>query len=160
MLAARAIEGFVLVLTVGSLVVSLWILLGLLRIGRAKEGAIYRGGVGQWSWALHRITGILVMAFLIGHIVDTFAIGFGPELYNETIALYKQWWFKPIEVGLVAAVLFHALNGLRVILFDFWPNLALKQRAFAYGQSVLFLAGFAPAAFFMLRSAYETSPFA
>lgn len=160
MLAARAIEGFVLVLTAASGVFVSWILLDLLRIGRDKEGTMYRGGVGQWSWAFHRITGILVMAFLIGHIVDTFAVGFGPELYNETIALYKQWWFKPIEVALVAAVLYHALNGLRIILFDFWPALALRQRAFAYIEFVLFIAGFAPAAFFMLRSAYETSPFA
>lgn len=160
MLAARAIEGFVLVLTLGSGLFVTWILLDLLRIGRNKEGGIYRGGMGQWTWAFHRVTGILVMAFLIGHIVDTFAVGFGPELYNETIELYKQWWFKPIEVALVAAVLFHALNGLRIILFDFWPSLALRQRAFGYVQLVLFLAGFAPAAFFMLRSAYETSPFA
>jgi succinate dehydrogenase / fumarate reductase cytochrome b subunit len=160
MLAARAIEGFVLVLTAASGLFVTWILLDLLRVGKDRQGTIYRGGVGQWSWALHRITGILVMAFLIGHIVDTFAIGFGPELYDETIALYKQWWFKPIEVALIAAVLYHALNGMRIILFDFWPKLALKQRAFAYTQFVLFLAGFAPAAFFMLRSAYETSPFA
>ena len=160
MIAARAIEGFVLVLTVGSGLFVSWILMGLLPIGRAKEGTMYRGGIGQWSWAFHRVTGILVFAFLVGHIVDTFAVGFGPELYDETIALYKQWWFKPIEVALVAAVLYHALNGLRVILFDFWPNLALKQRSFAYAQLVLFLAAFAPAAFFMLRSAYETSPFA
>ena len=160
MLAARAIEGFVLVLTLGSLLFVLWILVGLLRIGRAKEGKIYRGGIGQWSWAFHRITGILVFAFLVGHIVDTYAVGFGPELYDETISLYKQWWFKPVEVGLVAAVLYHALNGVRVILFDFWPNLATRQKAFAYGQLLLFVVGFAPAAFFMLRSAYETSPFA
>lgn len=160
MIAARAIEGFVLVLTLGSGLFVLWILLGLFRIGEDKKGGVYRGGVGQWSWALHRITGILVFAFLVGHIVDTFAVGFGPELYDETIALYKQWWFKPIEVALIAAVLFHALNGLRVILFDFWPGLALRQKAFAYVQFVLFIAGFAPAAFFMLRSAYETSPFA
>lgn len=160
MLAARAIEGFVIVLTLGSGLFVLWILLGLLRIGRDRTGGVYRGGVGQWSWASHRITGILVFAFLVGHIVDTFAVGFGPELYDETIALYKQWWFKPVEVALVAAVLYHALNGLRVILFDFWPNLVLRQKAFAVVQMVLFLAGFAPAAFFMLRSAYETSPFA
>ncbi len=160
MLAARAIEGFVIALTVGSGIFVSWILIGLLRIGRAKEGKLYRGGVGQWSWAFHRITGILVFTFLVGHIVDTYAVGFGPHLYNETISLYKQWWFKPIEVALVAAVLYHALNGVRVILFDFWPNLALRQKAFAYAEFVLFIAGFAPAAFFMLRSAYETSPFA
>ena len=159
MLAARAIEGLVVVLTIGSGLFVTWILVGLLRIGRDKEGGIYRGGVGQWSWAFHRITGILVLAFLFGHIVDTFALGFGPELYDETIALYQQWWFKPIEVALIAAVLFHALNGLRIILFDFWPSLALKQKTFAYAEFFLFIIGFAPAAFFMLRSAYEHSPF-
>jgi succinate dehydrogenase / fumarate reductase cytochrome b subunit len=87
-------------------------------------------------------------------------VGFGPKAYDETISLYKQWWFKPFEVMLVAAVIYHAFNGLRIILFDFWPNLALKQRTFAYIEIALFLAAFMPAAFFMLRSAFESSPFA
>lgn len=156
---ARAIEGLVFVLTIGSGLFVTWILVGLLRLKRDQKGPAYRGGIGQWSWAAHRITGILVLAFLFGHIVDTFAIGFGPELYDETIALYKQWWFMPVEVALIAATLYHALNGLRIILFDFWPNLALKQRAFAYAQLVLFLVGFVPAAIFMLRHAFEKSPF-
>jgi len=60
---------------------------------------------------------------------------------------------------LIGAVLYHALNGLRIILFDFWPSLALKQKEFAYAELVLFAVGFAPVAFFMLRSAYQTSPF-
>ena len=158
-IAARAIEGLVFVLTVGSLLFVIYMLVGLLRIGRAKQGNIYRGGVGQWSWAFHRITGVLVIAFLFGHIVDTFAVGFGPHLYDETISLYKQWWFKPVEVGLIAAVLYHALNGLRIILFDFWPGLALRQKTFAYIEFTLFVIGFVPAAFFMLRSALEASPF-
>ncbi|MFP5353029.1 MAG: succinate dehydrogenase, cytochrome b556 subunit [Actinomycetota bacterium] len=156
---ARAIEGLVFVLTIGSGLFVTWILVGLLRLKRDQKGPAYRGGIGQWSWAAHRITGILVLAFLFGHIVDTFAIGFGPELYDETIALYKQWWFMPIEIALIAATLYHALNGLRIILFDFWPHLALKQRPFAYAQLVLFLIGFVPAAIFMLRHAYEKSPF-
>lgn len=156
---ARAIEGLVFALTIGSGLFVTWILVGLFRLRKDQKGPAYRGGIGQWSWAAHRITGILVLAFLFGHIVDTFAIGFGPELYDETIALYKQWWFMPIEVALIAATLYHALNGLRIILFDFWPNLALKQRPFAYAQLVLFLIGFVPAAIFMLRHAFEKSPF-
>ena len=47
MIAARAIEGFVLVLTLGSGLFVLWILIGLFRIGRARQGTIYRGGIGQ-----------------------------------------------------------------------------------------------------------------
>lgn len=158
MLAARLIEGFVGVLTIGSGLFVLYLMVDLLRL--RSKGVAYKGGIGQWSWAAHRITGVLVMAFLLGHVVDTFAIGFGPELYDETISLYKQWWFKPFEVALVGAVIYHAFNGLRIILFDFWPKLALKQKAFAYAQNVLVIGAFAPAAFFMLRSAYQTSPFA
>ena len=160
MLAAKLIEGFVFVLTAVSGLFVLYLLIDLLRLRKSARGPAYKGGIGQWSWAAHRITGVLVAAFLFGHIVDTFAIGFGPELYDETISLYKQWWFKPFEVALIGAVIYHSFNGLRIILFDFWPQLALRQRAFAYVELALCLAAFLPAAFFMLRSAYETSPFA
>lgn len=156
---ARAIEGLVFVLTAGGGLFVLYMLVTLFRLRKDQKGPHYKGGIGQWSWAAHRITGVLVVAFLFGHIVDTFAVGFGPELYNETVSLYKQWWFAPFEVMLVAAVLFHALNGMRIILFDFWPRLALMQRPFAYAQLVLFLLGFVPAAVFMLRGAIEHSPF-
>ncbi|MDP9067792.1 MAG: succinate dehydrogenase, cytochrome b556 subunit [Actinomycetota bacterium] len=158
-LAARGIEGLVFLLTAGSGLFVVYMLVGLFRLRKDQKGPAYRGGMGQWSWAAHRITGVLVMAFLFGHIVDTFAVGFGPELYDETIALYKQWWFMPFEVALIAATLYHALNGLRIILFDFWPGLVVRQRIFGYAQLVLFLAGFTPAAIFMLRHAFEKSPF-
>ncbi|MFN2587508.1 MAG: succinate dehydrogenase, cytochrome b556 subunit [Actinomycetota bacterium] len=159
MLAARAIEGFVFVLTAGSTLFAVVVLADLFRLRSKELGPAYRGGLGQWSWAAHRITGVFVLAFLFGHIVDTFAVGFGPELYDETISLYQQWWFKPFEVGLIAAVIFHAFNGLRIILFDFWPQLALYQRRIAYVELTLCVAAFAPPAFFMLRSAWASSPF-
>ena len=77
---------------------------------------------------------------------DTFAVGFGPEAYNEAVSLYKQWWFAPFEVFLIGAVIYHAFNGLRIILFDFWPSLALKQKTFAYVQLVATVVAFTPAA--------------
>lgn len=155
MIAARAIETLVAVMTIGAGLFALFLMVDLLRLRRTAMGPVYRGGIGQWSWAAHRITGVGVVAFLYAHIIDTFAVGFGPELYNETVSLYKQWWFTPFEVLLVGAVLFHALNGLRIILFDFWPGLADKQKHFAVAETILFLAGFIPAAIFMLRPAVE-----
>jgi succinate dehydrogenase / fumarate reductase cytochrome b subunit len=158
-LGPKLIEGLVFVLTAGSSVFVAYLLVDLLRLRKSDRGPFYRGGLGQWSWAAHRITGVFVVAFLFGHIVDTFAVGFGADVYDETISLYQQWWFKPFEVALVAATLFHAINGLRIIVFDFWPGLALKQKQFALAELVLFAAGFLPPAFFMLRSAWESSPF-
>ena len=159
MLGARLIEALVFTLTIGAGLFALFLLADLLRLRRSAKGRAYRGGTGQWSWAAHRITGLGVIAFLFGHIVDTFGVGFGPRFYDETISLYQQWWFKPFEVLLIGAVLYHALNGLRIILFDFWPQLVLRQRQFAFAELVLFAIGFAPVAFFMLRSAWQTSPF-
>lgn len=159
MIAAKMIEGLVLVLTIGAGLFGLYVFLTLFRVRKGAVGPKYKGGVGQWSWMAHRVTGVGVLAFFFGHIVDTFAVGFGPELYNETVQLYKEWWFTPFEVLLVGAVIFHAFNGLRIILFDFWPNLALKQKLFAYIEFALVAAAFIPAAIFMLRPAIEKSPF-
>jgi len=155
----KIVEGIVFLLTVGAGLFALFLFVDLMRLKSSQKGPAYKGGIGQWSWAAHRITGLGVLAFLFGHIIDTFGAGIGPEFYNETIELYKQWWFKPFEILLIGAVLYHALNGLRIILFDFWPSLALKQKEFAYAELILFAVGFAPVAFFMLRSAYQTSPF-
>ena len=160
MLAPKIIEGIVFLLTISAGLFALYVVVGLLRLQKTQKGPAYRGGVGQWSWAAHRITGVGVAAFLFGHIIDTFAAGFGPEVYDETIKLYKLWWFKPFEVALIGGVIFHAFNGLRIILFDFWPGLALRHKTFAYVQFALCAAAFAPVAFFMLRSAFHSSPFA
>lgn len=160
MIAAKAIEGLVFLLTVGAGLFALAMVVWLFRLKKDQRGPAYKGGIGQWSWVAHRVTGVGVLAFLFGHIVDTFAVGFGPELYNETVSLYKQWWFAPFEVMLIGAVIFHAFNGMRIILFDFWPNLALRQKAFAYAQLALTTIAFVPAAVFMLVKAYDHSPFA
>lgn len=154
------IHVLVYALTFGSGIFALYMLWGLYQLRKEERGPMYKGGVGQWSWVAHRITGVAVVSFLFAHIVDTFAVSFGPEVYDETVALYKQWWFAPFEVGLMAAVLYHALNGMRIILFDFWPGLALRQKGFAYIQLVLFIVGIIPVAVIMLRHAYEKSPFA
>lgn len=146
-------------LTIGSGLFALYMLSTLFRLKKEARGPLYKGGTGQWSWVAHRVTGVAVVSFLFAHIVDTFAVGFGPEAYNETVSLYKQWWFTPFEVGLIAAVMYHAINGMRIILFDFWPKLALRHRSFALAQMVLFLVGFAPFAFFMMRHAWDKSPF-
>jgi succinate dehydrogenase / fumarate reductase, cytochrome b subunit len=160
MIGPKLIEALVALLTIGSGLFALFLLVDLFRLKRREKGPAYKGGIGQWSWAAHRITGVGVIAFLFGHIVDTFGVGLGGHFYNETVTLYKQWWFNPFEVLLIGAVLYHALNGMRIILFDFWPGLALRQKTFAYVEFVLFIVGFLPAAVIMLQRAYELSPLA
>jgi hypothetical protein len=50
-----------------------------------------------------------------------------------------------MEVGLVAAVLYHALNGIRVILIDFWQHGPRYQRLMLWGVAAVWLAVMIPA---------------
>lgn len=82
----------------------------------------YRGAIGQWSWVLHRITGLGVLFFLVLHVIDTSWASFFPAQYEEAIKIYQTPLFTIGEFALVASVVYHALNGLRIALFDFKPS--------------------------------------
>ena len=90
----------------------------------------YRGKLGQWSWAFHRLSGLGVLLFLVLHVIDTTWAAFYPELYAEAINEYQSPLFTLGEFALVAAVVYHAINGLRIVYFDYRPHLwHLQQRA-------------------------------
>jgi succinate dehydrogenase / fumarate reductase cytochrome b subunit len=105
----------------------------------------------MWSWIFHRATGVGILLFLLIHIVDTAFILFGPDAYNHMISLYKQPFFRPLEVLLLAAILYHSLNGIRISLIDFWLPLSKYPAHLFYGVMVIFLALFAPAAYLMMK---------
>ena len=87
---------------------------------RRPAGTLYRGREGMWSWVLHRITGVAIFFFLLVHILDTALVRVSPEAYNAVIAQYQTPIMGLGEVALVGAIVFHAFNGLRIILIDFW----------------------------------------
>ena len=92
------------------------------------NGTLYKGGVSMWSWVAHRITGVAVLFFLYVHVLDTALVRVSPDAYDAIIASYKTPLVNLMEVGLVGAVLFHALNGLRVMAVDFWKRGPRLQR--------------------------------
>ncbi|MFC4377307.1 succinate dehydrogenase, cytochrome b556 subunit [Nocardia halotolerans] len=87
-----------------------------------KRKTLYRGDPGMWSWALHRITGVTIFFFLFVHVLDTALVRVNPVTYNQIIETYKSPLVALLEMGLVVCVLYHALNGVRVILIDFWSQ--------------------------------------
>ncbi len=89
-------------------------------------GTLYRGREGMWSWVLHRITGVGIYFFLLVHILDTALVRVSPEAYNAVIGAYQTPFMGVAEIALVAAIVFHAFNGLRIILVDFW-NIGAKH---------------------------------
>ena len=115
------------------------------------EYLTYRGGGGHWAWILHRVTGVGVFIFLLAHVVDTAFIGWGPGLYNKAMALYRMPVIRVGEVVLAGAVLFHALNGIRIIILDFWPETTVAHRKLFYALAVVFAVIFIPTAVYMLE---------
>jgi len=124
----------------------------------AIDGSLnYRGREGQWSFLLHRLTGLGTLLFLTVHILDTSTVYFAPQLYEHAIAVYRSTPFMIGEIGLVFAVLFHGVNGMRIALFDLFPHLwrgQTQQRSF-YLTVVVSLLLWLPAAFLMGRSLLE-----
>lgn len=118
-------------------------------------GTLYRGGEGMWTWVLHRITGVGVFFFLLVHVLDTALVRVSPEAYDLVIATYKTPIVNLLEVGLVGAVLYHALNGLRVILVDFWSRGPRYQRQMTWGIGIVWVALMVPGTFFMVKHTVE-----
>nr|WP_304661249.1 succinate dehydrogenase, cytochrome b556 subunit [Arthrobacter sp. zg-Y844] len=106
-------------------------------VSKLPAGTLYRGREGQWSWVVHRITGVAIFFFLLVHVLDTSLVRVSPEAYNVVIESYKNPIMGLGELGLVAAIVFHAFNGLRVVLIDFWKKGPKYQRQMLWGVLAL-----------------------
>ena len=114
----------------------------------------YRGREGYWAWLLHRVSGVAIILFLFLHVLDTSLIGFGPSAYETFVSFYRVPVFRVLEVALSGAVLYHGINGLRIILIDFVETATRIQRQLWYVVWASFLVLFLPAGFFMLRPVF------
>jgi len=105
----------------------------------------------MWSWVAHRITGVLTFFFLFAHVLDTAVVRVSPNAYDKVIELYKNPLVNLLELGLVAAVLYHALNGIRIMLVDFWAKGPRFQRPMLWAIIVIWVLVMIPGAYFMLQ---------
>lgn len=123
--------------------------------GTGVKRSLYKGDPGMWSWVLHRITGVAIFFFLFVHVLDTAVIKVSPEVYNAVIDTYKNPVVGLMEIGLVAAVLYHALNGLRVVLVDFWSKGVQYQRQMLVAVGVIWVVVMIPASVRLLMLMFE-----
>jgi succinate dehydrogenase / fumarate reductase cytochrome b subunit len=119
---------------------------------------MYRGQSGQWSFFLHRLTGLGVLLFLLLHIVDITLAGFGPKVYNDSIKIFSTGVIRLASLALIASVLYHAFNGVRIILIDFWPAAHKYQREMFYAVLALSILCFLPMAYFVLAPIFGICP--
>ncbi|MFV0493600.1 succinate dehydrogenase, cytochrome b556 subunit [Mycobacterium sp.] len=106
---------------------------------RRPPRTLYRGDPGMWAWVLHRITGATIFFFLFVHVLDAAVLRVSPQAYNDVLATYKTPIIGLMEFGLIAAVLFHSLNGIRIMLIDFWSEGPRHQRTMLWVVCATFL---------------------
>lgn len=95
---------------------------------------MYRGREGQWAFILHRLSGVAIALYLLLHVVDISLVMFGPEgPFNAFLAFYHQWPFRIGLLLVIAGVIYHAFNGLRIILMDFTGWAVRVQHVLWYG---------------------------
>ncbi len=117
--------------------------------GRPVRRSPRRGDPGVWSWVLHRITGATIFFYLFVHVLDTALVRVSPQTYNQVIEIYKNPVVGLLELVLVAAVVFHALNGIRIIVTDLWSRAARYQRLMPWIVGSAWLLVMVPAAVVM-----------
>jgi len=123
---------------------------------RDEVGRLYNGKTGQWMWVAHRLTGVAIILFLFAHVVDTAVIGWGPEAYNRVMEAYANPIVRTLELVLVAAVLFHAINGVKIMLIDFWPRAALIHKKLSLATIIIFVVVMAPITLLIGKSIIES----
>ena len=109
----------------------------------------YRGGVGMLAWLLHRISGLALSGYLLLHIWDLRGAQQSAQAFDEALATFQSPFWKAMDLLLLAAVLYHTLNGIRLLLFDsgrainyqrqlFWVVFGLTIAIFLYSAVMVF----------------------
>ena len=124
-------------------------------MAKAPAGTLYRGREGMWSWVAHRVTGVLIFFFLFAHVLDTALVRVSPDAYDRIMDTYKTPVVNLMEVGLVGAVLYHALNGLRVMAIDFWEKGPRYQKQMSWAVLTTVVLVMVPGTYYMVKHTVE-----
>ncbi|MFP6634757.1 MAG: succinate dehydrogenase, cytochrome b556 subunit [Dehalococcoidia bacterium] len=82
---------------------------------------------GWWAWFLQRLTGVALVGYLFLHILVISTAQAGQDAFDSVLIVLQKPFFVVLDLFLIAAVVYHALNGVRVLLFDL--GIGLKQQA-------------------------------
>jgi succinate dehydrogenase / fumarate reductase cytochrome b subunit len=89
---------------------------------------------GTAAWALQRLSGLFLTAYLITHLIVIGTVVRGSASFDSMLSKFESTPFLVLDAGLVGVVAFHGLNGARLVLLDFAVGLRF--------QKVLFWASF------------------
>ena len=103
------------------------------------------------SWLFHRIGGLGIVIFVSLHMLATFMdYQLGSDFGRTINIIYESIYFQVIVAFFV---LFHAINGLRIIILDTWPKLLEFQREATWLQWLIFIPLYGMSVFLMILRA-------
>jgi succinate dehydrogenase / fumarate reductase cytochrome b subunit len=121
--------------------------MGLKRNVSLATALRYKGQGPMLTFVLHRIGGIGMAVFITTHMLASYLGGQGGQFVN---AIYENWAFQII---VFFCVLFHAINGLRITIFDLFPKLLVYQREAIWVEWAVFIPLFAIATLVIVQTA-------
>ena len=109
---------------------------------------------GFISFFLRRLTGVALAVYLLMHMWVIGSVNDGPEAFNARLALVQTPIFKLAEVALLAAVVYHAFDGIRLLIVHYFNVIEYRKSLFYAAFAVaalLAVAGGIPILLFMFE---------
>ena len=88
---------------------------------------------------MHRLSGLALTFYLCLHIWVINTLTQGPKKYDEVMTFLGSPLFKLLEVALWAAIMFHAFNGARIVIVDFFKGSLVHKKLFAFFITIAFI---------------------
>lgn len=104
------------------------------------KGWLYAGKYSfeRYLYLGHRLSGLGLIAYMVLHIIETANRIRGEQAWQGLMDLFASPPFKVIEYLLFAAAVFHAMNGVRLLLVELGFFLGKpKEPVYPYSTSVL-----------------------
>jgi succinate dehydrogenase / fumarate reductase cytochrome b subunit len=121
--------------------------MGLKRDVSLKDALRYQGKGPMLTYFLHRIGGLGMVTFVGLHVLASFM---GGTVGRSINLVYENWIFQIIIFFLV---LFHMINGLRIIILDLFPKLIEHQREAIWLEWMVFLPVYGMAVYVIVSTA-------
>jgi succinate dehydrogenase / fumarate reductase, cytochrome b subunit len=125
--------------------------MGLKRDVSLMEALRYQGKGPMLTYILHRIGGLSIVIFVGLHILAGYFANhaWGTNIGIFINSIYEHWLF---QVFIFFFALFHAINGLRIVILDLWPKLIEYQREAIWLEWFVFLPIYSIALYVIVRA--------
>src|SRR4030065_1310910 len=114
------------------------------------KGWLYKGSTPYYAFALHRLSAMGIILFVGLHVAASFSMQQNLGTWGTTInIIYESWWF---QIFVIFCVLFHTLNGVRVVVLDIWPKLQKYEREAVYLLWAVFVPSYLLTVFILVMN--------